>query len=444
MKTTMTVSQFDETFQQIQHLVATLRDLTNNQAYMETARLKGKRKQSRPFLTHFRLVREHVTSLHRALTKSSCSCRRIHVVSLRLENRPKSVAEPQEISSLSCQYRLLFSSLDRVSERAMATNWHELEITPIEIEHKPREAGNETTTDNRQVRFEVPRKPSPLLKPPKSEREEKRGPMIRNICSAMLIPPIASGRQHLGFICEAEPLTESTPSHTVRRLANQDLLKSATLGDLLEMSSRESSIVEPMPLGDRLSIAVAVASNFLQLCGTSWMNDDWSSTNVMVYYQETADVNGFAIKHVHPYVDWRSDSPGSTLLDGDTQGSLVPRSLGFWVRSKALAALGLTLVEICLGRTLESIARERNGPAFSDLDIAKSKLELGSDLVKDVYRCVFHGYGQVIERCLRCPWECDVSDVVNNDDFQHFIFQDIVKPLASDYDHFCGKGIRVS
>ena len=446
MKTTMTVSQFDETFQQIQHLVATIRDLTNNQTYMETARLKGKRKQSRRFLTHFRLVREQVTSLHRALTKSNdpaCSCQRVHVVSLRLEKRPKSLAEAQNFSSISCQYRLLFSSLDRVSERRMAIYWHELEITPIEIEHRPQEASNEINTGDRQVRFEVPRKPSPLSKPPKVPKEDKGGPMIQNICSAMLTPPIASGRQHLGFICETESLAEDTPSHTVKRLASQNLLKSAPLGDLLEMSSRGSSIVEPMPLGERLSIAVTVASNYLQLCGTSWINDDWSSKSVMIYYQEAPSINGFAIKNVHPYVDWISDSQGSTLPDRDIRGSLIPRSLGFWVRSESLATLGLTLIEICLGRTLESIARERNGSAFSDSDIAESRLELGSDLVKDVYRCVFSSYGQVIERCLRCPWECNVSDIVNNDDFQQHIFEDIVKPLANGYDYFCGKGSQV-
>ena len=365
------------------------------------------------------------------------------MVSLRLEKRPKSLAETQDISSLSCQYRLLFSSLDRVSERTMAINWHELEITPIEIEHKPEETSNEITTVHGQVRREVPRKPLPMSKPSRVKREPKEGPMIHNICSAMLTPPIGSSRQHLGFICEAASLAESAPSHAVKRLANQNLMKSAPLGDLLEMSSRASSVVEPMPLGDRLSIAVAVASNFLQLCGTSWMNDDWSSKSVMIYYQEAPNMNGFAIKNVHPYVNWESDSPGPTLPDRDIRGSLIPRSLGFWVRSESLAALGLTLIEICLGRTLESIARERNGSALSDSDIAKSKLELGSDLVKDVYRCVFSSYGQVIERCLRCPWECDVSDIVNNDDFQHYILEDIVKPLANDYDHFYGRGSQV-
>lgn len=97
------------------------------------------------------------------------------------------------------------------------------------------------------------------------------------------------------------------------------------------------------------------------------------------------------------------------------------------VRSEALLALGLTLVELCLGRTLSEMRATDDNHA---MDIV-TRLNSAHSFLDKVYDESGCRYGDVVRRCLVCPFDFrDLS--LDNDEFQGAVFDTIVTPLIQD------------
>ena len=172
---------------------------------------------------------------------------------------------------------------------------------------------------------------------------------------------------------------------------------------------------------------MTLASSVLQLDGSSWLKSRWSSHDIYFHQKRTQTSSQCSL---HPYLAWKQ-----CAIKDDTVTFTESLSLrSHLIQSEVLFALGLTLVELCFGKTLEPMRLADTGEESDEIAAAKTALKL-MDLVYDEMGDV---YGDVVRRCLRQPF--DVRDMgLDNEDVQQKVYENIVAPLMEDLDNFKGK-----
>lgn len=205
--------------------------------------------------------------------------------------------------------------------------------------------------------------------------------------------------------------------------------RSTSLGDLLSCSGHGSPSV-PLLRGDRLRIAFTLASSVLQLDGTSWLKSQWSSKDIFFHEKSSQERDA---SYSYPYLSWKhcttnSGIPGS--FDSPFRGSYV-------IRSEVLYALGLTLIELCFGKTLKEMHVTEDGEANE----ATMEMKTAHRLCNSVYSEMGTSYGDAVRRCLYQPF--DVRDMsLDNEELLQRVYNDIVTPLSDDLANFNG-GSRI-
>ncbi len=196
---------------------------------------------------------------------------------------------------------------------------------------------------------------------------------------------------------------------------------SRSLKDLLTSQRRSGD--EGLSRKDRLQIAVILASSVLQLDGTSWLKRGWSSVDIFFHYKD-----GQMSEHTYPYLAWQR------CCDTDLACSLESLSVSnHMIRSDVLLALGLTLVELCFGRTLANMRK----PEDLDVNETATQLRTATRLHLRVYDEMDIPYGDVVRRCLFQLF--DVRELsLDIEEVQQKVLDDVVTPLVDDLNNFNG------
>lgn len=159
---------------------------------------------------------------------------------------------------------------------------------------------------------------------------------IEDFCSALCVSP--RDDREIGLLVDEA----NDKQHHMLYRANTVVgleTSSRSLEDLLTSQGRPGD--EGLSRKDRLQISVVLASSVLQLDGTSWLKRGWSSVDIFFHYKD-----GQISEHAYPYLAWQR------CCYTDVACSLELLSVSNrMVRSEVLLALGLTLVELCFGKT---------------------------------------------------------------------------------------------
>ena len=184
---------------------------------------------------------------------------------------------------------------------------------------------------------------------------------------------------------------------------------------------------------DRLFIAATLASSVLQLDGTWWLKKQWKSGDIFFMPIEDQQSATAKIDFSNPYVSWKvSAEPVDNKSVADTDHQDVAKN----IPSETLSVLGITLTELCFRQTISQM-RE-----IGDVDPSGAELMTNFNtacrLLPSVYTESGERYGDVVRRCLRCPF--DIRDIsMDNVEFQAAVFDWIVTPLKEDFENFTGK-----
>ena len=179
---------------------------------------------------------------------------------------------------------------------------------------------------------------------------------------------------------------------------------------------REDRLVKTVPAQldrrGRWVLAVNVASSVLQMCHTPWLRDDWSKCDLLV----DAPGLGSSINRVY-----LSKNLGSQIAPEAFRRDLL---LGV-VRNEVLFTLGLVLVELCLGQTLEDIrVSEEPSSAPSFLTYWK----LARERLINVYNEGGAVYKDVVRRCIFCDFDTDQA-TLDDENFRQRAWNGVVTPL---------------
>lgn len=177
-----------------------------------------------------------------------------------------------------------------------------------------------------------------------------------------------------------------------------------------------------------MQIAVTLASSVLQLSGTSWLKASWNSCDIFFHNK---DGQPSLSEQLYPYLSWQA-----CCCD-----ALPPveqlRLDNHMIRSEALLALGMTLVELCFGRTLAEMRK----PEDVITNETATRLRTATRLYNRVYSEMGTAYGDVVRRCLFQTF--DVRELsLDIEEVQQKVLDDVVTPLVEDLNSF-NRDIRV-
>ena len=180
---------------------------------------------------------------------------------------------------------------------------------------------------------------------------------------------------------------------------------------------------------DRLYVAVTLASSVLQLERTSWLKKQWSSSDISFHYPDGSNRKNNRPALAYPYLSWKPSLLNSTGQN-NADSSVLKTHL---IRNECLFALGLALIELCFGMTLSKLEK----PQDKASNEAITRLNTARRLLDGVYDEIGCRYGDVVRRCLFCPFDVREASL-DNDEFQEAVFNNIVTPLFQDLEAFGG------
>ena len=424
IKVTLSKKIYKELLDDIDKANKDIRDITHQNIYLEPIR---KKRQSKRPIAELKLIRKHAASLYQVLVTGKawkCGCKSHHLASLRLEPRPQMLEMTRPNSYSPFRFRVLLCTSQGGDDPPKTTSqWLEIEVAP---------SLDKTDVD------------APDIGPQPSSRSVKFAPVPGHIRGATVshdswtdfgcnpIPDICTTlstphdlKKTLGFLVDEE---DKKHKHYLYRtdtgIGSEP--QSTSLGELLRTARQESFNVS-LSRGVRLEIAVTLASSVLQLDGTSWLKSEWTSNDI---YFHIKDGKAGGISYSHPYLPWRicsADSDVPCSVDSAKFEHLMDRC-------QVLLALGLTLVELCFGRTLSELQKSEDHDSKEDME----KYRTARRLLNSVYNEMGTSYGDVVRRCLLQPF--DVRDMsLNNEDLQQKVFDDVVTPLIEDLNNFNGR-----
>ena len=420
IKVTLSKNVHKETLSVIVEANKDLREMTHQNIYLEPSRQKRRAKKP---LAELKLVRKHAASLHHVLISGKawkCSCRMLHMASLRLESRPHALRAVNADTAPKLKFRILLSTRQERGTQWVASQWHEVEVIPS------LDKNNDVTTSigprasTGLVRFKPDPRSFTTTDIPPELAIYNDCESISDICSTVCAAH--GSKKPIGFLVDEQDVKHKHYIYKTDTAVGPDI-RSKSLGDLLSRSGPESPSTA-LSKRDCLQIAVTLASSVLQLDGTSWFKSHWSSTDI--FFHEKSNQTSH-LSYLYPYLSWKRCI---TDLDAVPFDPLFSRSFG--IRSEVLFALGLTLIELCFGKTLADLRAPEDGVASE----AASTMKMAERLCNSVYYAMGTSYGDAVRRCLYQPFDVRQMNF-DNEELQQKVFEGIVTPLSDDLHAFC-------
>ena len=226
------------------------------------------------------------------------------------------------------------------------------------------------------------------------------------------------GQQPLGVYLAQEPQLDH----------RQDQV--ASLAQIFASSSlaQQESTEPPMSLvlnrGDRLRLALTIASSVLQLYKTPWLREDWSKHDIL-------------INEVGRDAHYRRAYVSGMFVATATEKLAQQKEMHHLVRNESLFALAIVLIELCLGQTLESM-RSPDDP----LDATQNPNVLTdwctvNRMLEAVYNEAGKRYGDAVRRCVHCEFD-PRRTTLDDDEFSQAVYDGVIAPLEDVVKDFDG------
>lgn len=236
---------------------------------------------------------------------------------------------------------------------------------------------------------------------------------IEDLCKAMVNAKESS--------CLGQLFDEEERRHRVSITdvsCGRDPIQTVSLQDLLQT---------PLENKDRLIIGVKLASSLLQLHSTPWLTETWGKHDIL--FRKKADGMVLLSK---PLLSKGFASPTCRVSPPQYDSPAIFQD----VRNQGIFALGLLLIELCFGKTIDHV-RAENGMTPQDrvsdiIDLAT--IRRLSDLV---YKNAGDSYGDAVRRCINCDFD-QRSDSLDSEALKEKVHWGVVSPLEQNLKFFCG------
>lgn len=175
----------------------------------------------------------------------------------------------------------------------------------------------------------------------------------------------------------------------------------------------EKDVIRPMSYRNRLQLAVLIASSVLQLHKTPWLPSIPTSRNV--YFAKRNNLTHYD----RAFVTAEAHSSGNS-----------PASIGL-IRNPKLLALGILLLEVIRGETIDSL-RKPDEMLSSSHNLLADYMT-AQRVLPEVYQ-LSSNYGSAVRRCIDGEFQREQLDL-DNEDFCQEVYSGVVALLEEDLSH---------
>lgn len=397
---------YDDLLAKIDRANTILNTLLDQSVQREETRLR--RQPWNRLLRRYKRARKHADALCKTIIGGNywhCRCEEQHCIYLHLQTNP--LESTEEISDTEVQYkvRMNFSNTKEMSRwtwtEVVFESWRSEEIVTVSSLslHDDSESHRHK---KRKVHFlEEEKQPSEKIRGPPT------APPIQDFCSSLHIADRDIGEwDTVGFISSEWDSSVQYMMHAAKKRLNQ--VPQKPLREVLSKIHRNH----------RLHIAAGLACGMIQFCG-NWLKAWWDSSDVHL----AASSDGHSILLDHVYLSWPLSTPDT---NEPHVASHHPR-----LRNNLLLPLGLTLVELSLGKSLGTLLV----PEDEGHDTVVTKYNAASRLINMVYNESGQHYGDAVNSCL--SWS-GTNSLCFEKRFEERVFDKIISPLLRDLVHFEG------
>ncbi|KAJ8113436.1 hypothetical protein OPT61_g4439 [Boeremia exigua] len=372
----------------IEEDIARISNLTSGSITLEPLRLERRRKVNAEYFTG---IRHHAQGLYKAFSShmsSKCTCHGAHEAYLRLD-----ILQEQEIGRVPTFKAVLAFHSPVSGGNALIT------AQAVEIESE-----NITSTSQSTGGLLVPQvnvHNDHTLR--RSWKCITGAPTIDNLCSTI----------QNGLKLECIGILSSGPArhhiHALELASSSTAHKRVSLRQILELQG--SSI----PIREKCSLAVTLALAVYYLHNTSWLEETWDINDISVLSQ--------SLSSDQPYISREFPSLGMK----NSRNSKVRI-----IKNSMIFALGVALLEISHGKTLQQLATDDDlesgqRTAYTDYLVAER-------LAGGMHTRELPNYATATQRCVYCNFEASVFSL-DDSDFRERFYQGVVVPLRKDYDY---------
>ena len=444
-----------------------LKNLTKDSLDLEPVRLH-RRKVAEPF----RKIRDYAKSLHKVLKFGwSCTCKHTHSANLRLEIRECDAAPSFRVLFPASGISLMHSSVWQATDiRPLAEEVVEVTSPPGRDDtlQMTTEMASLSVTDSKtyksivssSLRFSVgmalpdhteaivgQRKKSAQsskkvswAKSTKDNDNEHGAGASRNDINTSASPQIGQlesslKRSRIHDLCHVLAKMPSMHPHEtcLGCLVDEDRYlgvyangshsgtSTSTLDDILQ------NLVPPdqgphmnVTKKQRLQIAVTLASTALQLQETAWVDGCWGKKDILFHHGHLED----------PYISKMFQKEVPELQQPNSRGKKDALSSISPIRNEALFNLGVLLLELSYGKSLDDFKSAEDPPIFTEYAIARR-------LVEDLTEEAASGYVDAVRACIFCDFRTKINSMsLDNDSFRQAVYNDVVVPLEEEWKHW--------
>lgn len=174
---------------------------------------------------------------------------------------------------------------------------------------------------------------------------------------------------------------------------------------------------------NRVELALRLSWAVLQISSTSWLNARWTKDNILLVMDTPDNPRPYLS---HRFESARRDSQCCTLTPTKSHDILE------WISNVSLFDLGVFLIEVCYGRSIEDLAisteKNENGEPF-----AGTALLTAMRLSKSVSGMLGMQYAQAVSACLHPPEVDPMKDdgAVGSMQFARSVMRNIIDPLTA-------------
>lgn len=248
---------------------------------------------------------------------------------------------------------------------------------------------------------------------------------IFDLCHTLRYPDTTITNDCLGIVAAQAITFQVLPSalpHSILDFENCFI----PLRDILH---RKDLSMPDLFRADKLRAAVVIASSALQLYDSGWLGKGWSTNSVYFFRRKTRDL--FEQVYVsRPIL-------AKNALDCASDENQTPPTPYIW--NSTLFQLGILLIELCLGKTIEQLRITEDlslgastPNALANLSTAERLLQ-GGQLSKEASL----RYQSAVNRCIYCNFDQE-STSLENDQFHQAVYDGVVAPLEQDLMAFEG------
>lgn len=196
--------------------------------------------------------------------------------------------------------------------------------------------------------------------------------------------------------------------------------------NLLSISSLQNILRDPkFTKQARLRLAVTLASSVLQLHNTPWIERSLEKENIFFLQRSTNPT------YDDPFICRTVDKTHQANPSGSMPG-LMSRI----IRNQTLYSLGVLLIEIWYGKTLDELHLPEDGPLHTQdtPQQAIARWNTADRLLNDLYDEAGAKYTEAVRRCIRCDFADGLASDLDNVNFQNAVYQGVVFQLKENLD----------